>query len=156
MKRQNQCDANNLICKVAPPAGAWIETTVLTLMRTKNRSSRPPRARGLKLVGSPHMLDRRFTSRPPRARGLKSDHRRQPPPLFTSYHSLSTIHHQPSTIYYQLSTIPHRPCADLDCSVKSAPVLRTGDAAIELFCYNANLNWHIKEEKTEWVKLKLS
>jgi len=39
---------------------------------------------------------------------------------------------------------------------KIVPDLRTGDAGIELFCYNAKLNWHIKEEKTEWVKLKLS
>jgi hypothetical protein len=68
----------------------------------------------------------------------------------------TTIHHQPSTIYYQLSAIPHPPCAGLDGNVKSAPILRTGDAGIELFCYNAKLNWHIKEEKTEWVKLKLS
>ncbi|SLM14434.1 hypothetical protein SPIROBIBN47_330026 [uncultured spirochete] len=33
---------------VAPPAGAWIETTKETVDENGTRQSRPPRARGLK------------------------------------------------------------------------------------------------------------
>ena len=76
---------------------------------------------------------------------------------------LSAIHNSLFTIYYLLSTTYHPPFTQKSHSLrgfglkrKIVPDLRTGDAGIELFCYNSKLNWHIKEEKTEWVKLKLS
>ncbi|SLM19116.1 hypothetical protein SPIRO4BDMA_50631 [uncultured spirochete] len=55
---------------VAPPAGAWIETDTDRQEKVRILTSRPPRARGLKLVNSADtwQLER---SRPPRARGLK-------------------------------------------------------------------------------------
>ncbi len=57
--------------KVAPPAGAWIETSVPVSSLTKCEVSRPLRARGLKheLV---HLIHGTMgKSRPLRARGLK-------------------------------------------------------------------------------------
>jgi len=91
---------------------------------------------------------------PPRARGLNSDHSRQPAPLFTVHNPLFTIHYQLLTIHYLPQKVVSS--AGLDGNEKSVAFLRTGDAGIEFFCYNIDLNWHIKEEKTEWVKLKLS
>jgi len=55
--------------RVAPRAGAWIETPDNTLERLRVRS-RPVRARGLKLAGYGVGVSHR-ESRPVRARGLK-------------------------------------------------------------------------------------
>ena len=56
--------------KVAPPAGAWIETLTSVPIGASISASRPPRARGLKhdIVYLHHQST---LSRPPRARGLK-------------------------------------------------------------------------------------
>ena len=56
--------------RVAPRAGAWIETQTVSLVTVTVTKSRPARARGLKQRGD----DIRYLylkSRPARARGLK-------------------------------------------------------------------------------------
>jgi len=60
------------VCRVAPHAGAWIETIKVFANAEKPRS-RPMRARGLKLYGAVWGAGI-MTSRPMRARGLKLSH----------------------------------------------------------------------------------
>ena len=55
---------------VAPRAGAWIETWLSEANRKNTIRSRPVRARGLKRVGLGVMMSK-IKSRPVRARGLK-------------------------------------------------------------------------------------